>query len=98
MFCKDLGLIIKHNATKTRLYSTKQNQMMKLKKKKLKLMFTIKLIYINNWIKMDNNSKDTTYYKKKIIKYIMNKDQNLFLQSRTKQLKKFIILIITSFP
>ena len=47
---------------------------------------------------MDNNSKDTTYYKKKIIKYIMNKDQNLFLPSRTKQLKKFIILIITSFP
>ena len=98
MFCKDLGLIIKHNATKTRLYSTKQNQMMKLKKKKLKLMFTIKLIYINNWIKMDNNSKDTTYYKKKIIKYIMNKDQNLFLPSRTKQPKKFTILIITSFP
>ena len=47
---------------------------------------------------MDNNSKDTTYYKKKIIKYIMNKDQNLFLPSRTKQPKKFIILIITSFP
>jgi hypothetical protein len=98
MFCKDLGLINKHNATKTRLFSTKQNQMMKLKKKKLKLMFMIKLIYINNWVEMDNNSKDTTYYKNKIIQYIMNKDQNLFLPSSTKQLKKFIILIITSFP
>ena len=61
----------------------------------MKSMVTLstKLINTNRKAEMDN-LKDTTCYKKKIIKSIVNKDPNLFLQSSTKQIN---IIRITSF-
>ena len=60
---------------------------------KSRVTLSTKLINTNRKVEMDN-LKDTTYYKKKIIKYIVNKDPNLFLQSSTKQIN---IIRITSF-
>jgi CO dehydrogenase/acetyl-CoA synthase alpha subunit len=60
---------------------------------KSRVTLSTKLINTNRKVETDN-SKDTTYYKKKIIKYIVNKDPNQFLQSSTKQIN---IIRITSF-
>jgi hypothetical protein len=60
---------------------------------KSRVTLSTKLINTNRKVEMDN-SKDTTCYKKKIIKYVVNKDPNQFPQSSTKQIN---IIRITSF-